>query len=214
MNNFIKTGKRVTVPAPSGGVTSGDFVIVGSIYGVAAYTALVGDPVEIERVGIFTLPKATGAAWSLGDQLYWDSSAKKFTKTVGTNQRIGVAAADAASGDATGSVLLHDTMPASVTQAIQGVAAGYKIARGQLTTASAADTVATGLTTVVSAVASWETDPADANTFLSCQVGDQAGAPVAGSIIIKSWKTADGADVTPAAASAFSKKVNWIAIGT
>jgi hypothetical protein len=61
---------------------------------------------------------------------------------------------------------------------------------------------------------SFETDPADANTFVSAQIGDQAGSPAAGSIIIKTWKTADGADVTPTAATSFSKLVNWIAVGT
>jgi len=42
-------------------------------------------------------------------------------------------------------------------------------------------------------------------------VGDQAGAPAAGSILLKTWKTLGG---TPAAATTFSKKVNWIAVGT
>ena len=94
-----------------------------------------------------------------------------------------------------------------------GYAAGYKIARGQLTTASATDTVVTGLATVVSAVASYDTDPGDANFLVSCTIGDQAGTPAAGSIIVKTWKT-DGADPTPSAATSFSKKVNWIAVGT
>ena len=46
------------------------------------------------------------------------------------------------------------------------------------------------------------------------QIGDQAGAPAAGSIIIKTWQNTGGADPTPAAATTFGKKVNWIAIGT
>jgi hypothetical protein len=91
---------------------------------------------------------------------------------------------------------------------------GRRLARGQATTASAADTIVTGLNTVVSVVASFETDPADANTFVSAQIGNQSGAPAAGSIIIKTWKTADGSDVTPAAATSFSMLVNWIATGT
>lgn len=105
-------------------------------------------------------------------------------------------------------------LAALVTTPVAGVAASYKIARGQLTTASATDTVVTGLTTVVSAVGCYDDSPGDANTFVSCTIGDQAGTPAAGSIIVKTWKTADGADVTPVAATSFSKKVNWIAIGT
>jgi hypothetical protein len=102
----------------------------------------------------------------------------------------------------------------ALTNAIAGTGAGGKMAFGQRTTASAADTIATGLTTVTSCTATLETDPADANLYASCQVGDQSAAPIAGSIIIKTWKTADGTDPTPVAATAFSKKVNWVAGGT
>lgn len=91
--------------------------------------------------------------------------------------------------------------------------ASVPVAFGQATTASAADTIVTGLKNVTAVVASLETDPADANITVSAQIGDQAGAPAAGSIYIKTWKSADGADVTPVAATSFSKKVNWIAFG-
>ncbi|MGJ4893771.1 hypothetical protein ACQR10_04540 [Bradyrhizobium sp. HKCCYLRH2060] len=89
-----------------------------------------------------------------------------------------------------------------------------KFARGQLTTVTAADTVVTGLATVVSVVASLESDPVDNPFMVSAQIGDQAGAPAAGSIIIKTWQNTTGTDPTPAAATTFGKKVNWIAIGT
>lgn len=98
--------------------------------------------------------------------------------------------------------------------ALAGVAAGYKVARGQLTTASAADTVVTGLATVVAVIASLESDPVDDPFMCSAQIGDQAGSPAAGSIIIKTWKNTGGTDPTPLAATTFSKKVNWLAIGT
>jgi hypothetical protein len=105
-------------------------------------------------------------------------------------------------------------MLASLSTPIQGIAAGYKIARGQLTTASAADTVVTGLATVVSVVAVLDADPTDDPEWVSATIGDQAGTPAAGSVIIKTWKNTGGTDPTPAAASTFSKKVNWVAIGT
>jgi len=89
-----------------------------------------------------------------------------------------------------------------------------KIARGQLTRVTAADTVVTGLSTVVSVVASLESDPTDNPFMVTARIGDQAGAPAAGSIIIKTWQNTGGTDPTPAAASTFGKKVNWIAIGT
>jgi hypothetical protein len=89
-----------------------------------------------------------------------------------------------------------------------------KIARGQLTRVTAADTVVTGLSTVVSVVASLESDPTDNPFMVTARIGDQAGAPAAGSIIIKTWQNTGGTDPTPAAASTFGKKVNWTAIGS
>lgn len=86
-----------------------------------------------------------------------------------------------------------------------------KIAAGQASTVTAADTIVTGLTTVTSCVAVYEADPIVAAELATCVIGDQAGTPAAGSIIINSWKTIGG---TPAAATTFSKKVNWIAYGT
>lgn len=103
---------------------------------------------------------------------------------------------------------------AALTTAAAAVAAGYKIARGQHTTIAAADTVATGLATVVAVVACLESDPVDDPFMCTAQVGNQSGAPVAGSVIIKTWKNTSGTDPTPAAATTFSKLVNWIAIGT
>jgi hypothetical protein len=89
-----------------------------------------------------------------------------------------------------------------------------KIARGQLTTVTAGDTVVTGLATVAAVVASLESDPTDNPFMVTAQIGDQAGAPATGSIIIKTWQNTGGADPTPAAATTFGKKVNWIAIGS
>ncbi len=99
-----------------------------------------------------------------------------------------------------------------------GAAAGkpthLKVAAGQWTTAAASDTIVTGLTTVLGAVASLESDPSDDPSWVTAVIGDQAGTPAAGSILIKSWQNTGGTDPTPTAAAAFSKKVNWIAWGT
>ena len=99
---------------------------------------------------------------------------------------------------------------------IEGVmeAVGQKVASGQFTTVTAADTVVTGLNTVTSVVAILEADPGLDPGLVTAQIGDQAGAPAAGSIIIKTWKFTSNANPTPLAATTFVKKVNWIAIGT
>lgn len=106
MKNFIATGDSIDVAAPSGGLVSGNFYLVGKLGGVCARSGAQGESVALKRYGVFTLPKATGAAWTQGDQLYWDNTNKVFTKTSSGNTIWGMAAADAASGDATGSVAL------------------------------------------------------------------------------------------------------------
>lgn len=110
MKNFVQHGDILTVAAPAGGVSSGDPVLVGSIFGVASCTAAQAADVEIVTEGVFTLPKATGAAWAVGDVVYWDATAKNITKTSTANTKVGVATAVAASGDATGNVKIGATV--------------------------------------------------------------------------------------------------------
>lgn len=102
----------------------------------------------------------------------------------------------------------------SKTNVITGTAAGFKVARGQATTVAASDTIVTGLTTVVSAVANLEDVPVIGADRAQAVVGDQAGTPAAGSILIKTFKPTATGDATPIAATTFGKKVNWIAWGT
>jgi predicted RecA/RadA family phage recombinase len=71
---------------------------------------LSGADCEVETAGVFTLPKATGAAWAVGDLLYYDGTAHNITKTSSGNTKIGVATAVAASGDTTGNVKLGPTV--------------------------------------------------------------------------------------------------------
>ena len=101
-----------------------------------------------------------------------------------------------------------------LTHPVAGVESGYRIAAGQHTTVAASDTLVTGLTEVKLAVAVLDSDPGDDPFLVTCSIGDQAGAPAAGSILIKTWKNTGGTDPTPIAATTFSKKVNWIAVGT
>ena len=102
---------------------------------------------------------------------------------------------------------------AKINLLTQGVAGDYKIARGQASTVDADDTIVSGLTTIVAVVASLDDDPVDGCQFVTASIGNQAGAPAAGSFFLKTWKCVDG-DATLVAATTFSKKVNWIAIGT
>ncbi|BCP53788.1 hypothetical protein K32_24050 [Kaistia sp. 32K] len=202
MNNYIQSGDVLTVPAPYA-VNSGDFVIVGRLYGVAAYAAAQGLPVEIQTRGVYQLFKAASQAWAVGDKIYWDSTNKVATNVGSGNVAIGeaVLAVDNGALSIVGTVFVHRGEQ------------GSRVVGGQLTTVTAADTVATGLAKVISVVAILESDPTDNPEWVTAQVGDQSAAPIAGSIILKTWQNTGGTDPTPVAATTFGKKVNWIAYG-
>ena len=106
MKNFFMEGKTITLTAPYA-VTSGQALQVGSILGVASGDAAISTDVETVLEGVFTLTKATGAAWTQGALIYWDNAARNCTTTVATNKLIGVAIAAALSGDTVGNVRLN-----------------------------------------------------------------------------------------------------------
>lgn len=88
-----------------------------------------------------------------------------------------------------------------------------RMVEGQKTTVTASDTIVTGLAQVLTVVASFDSDPVDNPEFVSASIGDQAGTPAAGSILLKTWQNTGGNDPTPTAATTFGKKVNWVAWG-
>jgi predicted RecA/RadA family phage recombinase len=67
MRNFIQPGNVVTVIAPTGGVTSGQLVIIKAIVGVASTTQPAGAQVEIATVGEFDLAKNAPDTFAVGD---------------------------------------------------------------------------------------------------------------------------------------------------
>ena len=82
MKNYIQPGETVTLTAPVD-VKSGDGVLVGSLFGVAAYDALTGTDVEVAVEGVFELPKITGAI-AAGAPVHWSGSACEGTAVAGS----------------------------------------------------------------------------------------------------------------------------------
>jgi predicted RecA/RadA family phage recombinase len=108
MQNYVQPGNTITLTAPAD-VASGDGLLVGSIFGVASGAAASGDPIEVALVGVFDLAKVGSQAWTAGDKVYWDNTAKPATKTATSNTLIGVAteAVDGGAGSTTGRVRLN-----------------------------------------------------------------------------------------------------------
>lgn len=106
MKNYIQSPDIITIPAPAGGVTSGDTVIVGGLIGIATTTAAEGVPVAVKRKLVCERPKVSAQAWTVGASVYWDATAKNATTVASGNTLIGFAAAAAGNPSAVGLVCI------------------------------------------------------------------------------------------------------------
>ncbi|EEX12485.1 conserved hypothetical protein [Citreicella sp. SE45] len=110
MKNYVQPGGTLTLTAPYA-VTSGDGLLVGSIFGVAAGDAASGATVEAALTGVFDLTKIGSQAWTVGAKVYWDDTNKRCTTVATDNTLIGVAveAVAGGAGDTIGRVRLNGT---------------------------------------------------------------------------------------------------------
>lgn len=108
MKNFVQPGNTLTLTAPYA-VTSGDGLLVGTIFGVAAGDAESGATVEAALTGVFDLTKIGAQAWTVGAKVYWDDTNKRCTTVATDNTLIGVAvdAVAGGAGDTIGRVRLN-----------------------------------------------------------------------------------------------------------
>lgn len=106
MRNQIQKGANLTLPAPAN-VVSGELVVIGAIFGVAAGNALSGEPVDLVTGEVFELPKVSALAIAIGDKVYFDSATKLVNKTSAGNTYVGVATSAAANPSGTVNVRLN-----------------------------------------------------------------------------------------------------------
>ncbi len=99
MKNYLQPGDTITIPAPAS-FASGDVVIIGGLVGIAAGDAAAAAPLDVVTRGIFSLPKAAAADFTLGATVYFDATNKVATATATGNARIGLAVAAAAANTA------------------------------------------------------------------------------------------------------------------
>lgn len=90
MKNYVQRGDTLTLPAPAA-IVSGGVVIVGSIIGVANGDAANGAPVDLDVVGVFSLPKVSALAINAGEAVYWDAANGVVNKTAAGNTKLGAA---------------------------------------------------------------------------------------------------------------------------
>lgn len=105
MKNYIQKGDTIEVIAPYD-VTSGDGVLVDTVFGVASHDAVSGEPVQIKRTGMFEMAKTSAQSWTQGAAIYWDNTNKRTTIAATNNTLIGAATEVAVNPTDTGKLLL------------------------------------------------------------------------------------------------------------
>jgi len=105
MKNFVQHGGVIPVIAPYT-VTSGQGVLVGALFGVAAYDAAQGAVVEIKREGVFDVSALTADTGAQGTKMYWDATNRRLTTTATNNTLVGATTIAKTGTDTTARVLL------------------------------------------------------------------------------------------------------------
>ena len=108
MKNYVQKGENITVTAAAA-ATSGEGVLVGSLFGIAAGDAAIGKDLDLVTVGVFTMPKVATVSFTVGAPVYWDDTAKLVTTDddTGNNPEIGLAVTAAANPSGTVNVRLN-----------------------------------------------------------------------------------------------------------
>jgi predicted RecA/RadA family phage recombinase len=105
MKNFVQHGDVIPVIAPYA-VVSGQGVLLGVLFGVAAYDAAQGAPVEIKRKGVFDITALTADTGAQGTKMYWDATNRRLTTTATNNTLVGATIVAKSGTDTTARVLL------------------------------------------------------------------------------------------------------------
>jgi predicted RecA/RadA family phage recombinase len=114
MKNQVSDGKTIQLKSEDSanvGKVSGDVVVVGNMFAVAASNnpAATGDTFAGAIDGVFSLPKLSGEGIAQGKRVYWNGSGLGATPTglgpVGTTTKI------ALSGDTTVEVAINRALP-------------------------------------------------------------------------------------------------------
>lgn len=113
MRNFIQPGESLAVAVPyAGGVTAGQGVLVGALFGLAAVDGAQNAVIEVGTQGVFDITKEPALAITAGARVFWDNTNRRVTTTATGNFSIGIATLAALAADPTVRVWLN-RVPAS-----------------------------------------------------------------------------------------------------
>lgn len=106
------TSRIVTIThASASAATVGDILLANTRV-LVAYDDLAADEAGewIIQADELLVPKVGSQAWTEGDVVYWDDTAKNFTKTTTSNTKCGFVLVAAGSADTTGLIKLDNSI--------------------------------------------------------------------------------------------------------
>lgn len=106
MNRFVQPGNVIPFTVATTPVVSGETRKIGDLLLIAQAGAAVAAIAEGLVEGVVDVPKVSAQAWTEGQQINWDDTAKLYTTVTTGNFRAGTAVAAAANPSATGRVRL------------------------------------------------------------------------------------------------------------
>ena len=102
MRNFIQPGNSLAIAVPyASGVTAGQGVLVGALFGVAATDGALNATVEAQTQGVFDITKQPSLAITAGARVFWDDTNRRITTTATGNFQVGIATQAALAADTT-----------------------------------------------------------------------------------------------------------------
>ena len=100
MRNYIQRGDSLAMAVPyAGGVTAGQGMLVGALFGVAAVDAAQNAVIECQTQGVFDLAKEPALAITAGARVFWDNASRRLTTTATSNFQVGIVTAAALAAD-------------------------------------------------------------------------------------------------------------------
>ncbi len=115
MRNYVQPGNSLAIAVPyAGGILSGQGVLVGALFGVAAVDGAQNAIIEAATQGVFDITKEPALAITAGARVFWDNTNRRLTTTATGNFQVGLATVAALAADATVRAVLQ-RVPASGT---------------------------------------------------------------------------------------------------
>ena len=102
MKNFVQPGDSLAMAVPyAAGVTAGQGMLVGALFGVAAVDGVQNAVIEGATAGVFDLTKQPSLAITAGARVFWDDTNRRITTTATSNYQVGIAVLASATSDTT-----------------------------------------------------------------------------------------------------------------